>query len=73
MNKVWLFQVARYMNTYRLDSRRPFNVESVQKVLQEVLTRDLAEVHYEPTNVTRLGVSIAGEIRTRVKQLNFDR
>ncbi|KAG8301093.1 hypothetical protein J6590_060870 [Homalodisca vitripennis] len=66
-------QVARYMNTYRLEAKRPFNAESVRPLLREILTRDLAEAHYEPNNISKLGVNIAGEIRSKVKQLNFDR
>lgn len=61
------------MNTYRLESKKPFNVESVQSVLQEIITRDLAEAHYEPNNMTKTCVALAGEIRSKVKQLNFDR
>uniref|UniRef100_A0A1B6H6U0 Uncharacterized protein n=2 Tax=Homalodisca liturata TaxID=320908 RepID=A0A1B6H6U0_9HEMI len=61
------------MNTYRLEAKRPFNAESVRPLLREILTRDLAEAHYEPNNISKLGVNIAGEIRSKVKQLNFDR
>lgn len=61
------------MNSYRLESKRPFHLESVEGVLREVLTRDLADAHYDPNTMTRLCTSIAGEIRSRVKQLEFDR
>ncbi|XP_046663472.1 uncharacterized protein LOC124356334 isoform X3 [Homalodisca vitripennis] len=30
--------VARYMNTYRLEAKRPFNAESVRPLLREILT-----------------------------------
>lgn len=72
-NLVSPVQVVRLMNTYRLESKKPFNVECVTALLQEVLTRDLATAHYEPNSMTKTCVSLAGEIRNRVKQLNYDR
>ncbi|XP_054278831.1 dynein light chain Tctex-type protein 2B [Macrosteles quadrilineatus] len=71
-DKQWA-KVVRYMNTYRLESKRPFNVEHVTALLKEVLTRDLATAHYEPNNMTKMCVNLAGEIRNKVKQLNYDR
>ncbi|XP_046663475.1 uncharacterized protein LOC124356334 isoform X4 [Homalodisca vitripennis] len=33
-----MLKVARYMNTYRLEAKRPFNAESVRPLLREILT-----------------------------------
>ncbi|XP_067002381.1 dynein light chain Tctex-type protein 2B [Anabrus simplex] len=60
------------MNTYRLESKRPFVAEKVNLILQAVMAQ-LEDVQYDPSLIPKRCIDMAGEIRNKVKLLGFDR
>ncbi|KAG8222063.1 hypothetical protein J437_LFUL000507 [Ladona fulva] len=64
----------RYANTYRLESKNPFNKDKVMNIIKEVLESELSEVQkYDDEECRKLGHKISQEIRSRVRLLDFDR
>ncbi|PSN45302.1 hypothetical protein C0J52_12480 [Blattella germanica] len=66
-------KVARYMNTYRMESKNKFSPDRVKKVIQTVLEKELENVKYDPKNCAKLCMNLTTDLRTRVKVLGFDR
>ncbi|XP_018334380.1 tctex1 domain-containing protein 2-like, partial [Agrilus planipennis] len=66
-------KIPRYMNTYKLWSDNPFNAEVVHKILVEIVDETIVKLIYEPDKVPKLAKWASGAIRTKVKELNFDR
>ncbi|KAF7265581.1 hypothetical protein GWI33_021033 [Rhynchophorus ferrugineus] len=64
---------ARYQNTYKLESDKPFNAEKVDKILKEVMEEALENLHYDSEKCPSQAKWAVGQIRHRVKQLDFDR
>ncbi|XP_046387761.1 dynein light chain Tctex-type 5-B-like isoform X4 [Ischnura elegans] len=65
---------VRYQNTYRLESKKPFNRDSVTKIIKDTLERELTLLKkYDPEDCKRLSWSMAEDIRSQVKALEFDR
>ncbi|CAO1421044.1 unnamed protein product [Diamesa hyperborea] len=67
----------KYMNSYRLESKNPFNREEVEKILQNVMKKELKK--YEKfekfDNKTSLALSrtMSEEVLTQIKSKNYDR
>ncbi|GLH12629.1 Uncharacterized protein GBIM_17345 [Gryllus bimaculatus] len=66
-------QPPRLQNTFRLESQRPFRPERVTQLLEEVVTAELQAQAYDADECARRAVSLAGDIRARVKALDYDR
>lgn len=60
------------MNTYKLDSDKPFNPEKVQKILEEILLEAL-EGPYDEIKCPLRAKQASAAIRAKVKELEFDR
>ncbi|GBP62540.1 Tctex1 domain-containing protein 1 [Eumeta japonica] len=67
-NRVWTHQP-----TYRLNSKKPFSVETVEKILRQVIDNELAEVEYNEKAIPELCTTLAGIIRDAIKEENYDR
>ncbi|XP_063220693.1 dynein light chain Tctex-type 5-B-like [Bacillus rossius redtenbacheri] len=61
------------MNTYRLEPKIPLVPDRVAAVLKEVLDQGLGEARYDPDSCGDLATALSAEIRSRVKELLFDR
>lgn len=61
------------MPTYRLDSQKPFNVEQVQKLLQEYVPGELENHVYSPTDSVTLAKRMSSELRERIKEELYER
>lgn len=61
------------MNSYKLDSDKPFHVEKVEKILQEVLNEALENLQYDPDKCPKQAKWATSAIRARVKEQDFDR
>lgn len=68
-----VLQGPRYQNTYKLDSSNPFNAEKVDKILQEVMHEIIENLHYDPEKCSSTAKYASMLIRSKVKQLDFDR
>ncbi|KAJ3052041.1 hypothetical protein HK097_006953 [Rhizophlyctis rosea] len=62
-----------YENTYKLKPDRKFQTEKVKTITQEILSKNLQKVKYDPDKVTELSKHISNEILAAVKKLDFDR
>lgn len=62
-----------YQNTYRLEPKRPWAEELVLTAMKEVMHELLDTAEYDPAKCAELAGNVASEIRTRVRELNFDR
>lgn len=61
------------MNTYKLDSDRPFNTEKVDKILKAVMTEALENLVYDKDKCLMQAKWASMQVRIRVKELEFDR
>ncbi|KAG5872422.1 hypothetical protein JTB14_013667 [Gonioctena quinquepunctata] len=66
-------EILKYSNTYRLDSENPFNPEKVDKILQNVLMEALENLSYDPEKCANQAKWATAMIRSKVKELQFDR
>ncbi|XP_023029607.2 dynein light chain Tctex-type 5 [Leptinotarsa decemlineata] len=66
-------ETIRYMNTYRLESQNPFDPEKVDKILKTVLMEALENLTYDPDKCASQAKWATSVIRSKVKQLHFDR
>lgn len=67
------FKVLRYMNSYKLESDKPFKPEFVEKLMQPILEEALDHVTYDPVELMKKAKSISSIIRTKVKEQEYDR
>jgi hypothetical protein len=63
----------RLANTYQMEPERKFKPSEIQKLVYDVLEERLEDTSYEPDKCRYLVVSLANEIRHRVKQMGFAR
>ncbi|KAK6640888.1 hypothetical protein RUM44_012586 [Polyplax serrata] len=64
----------RYQNTYRLDPKRPFKANEVYKILQTIVEREVVNfLQYDGLMGPKIVQTIAAEVRSAVKLLNYDR
>ncbi|KAK6636757.1 hypothetical protein RUM43_010420 [Polyplax serrata] len=69
-----LSQGPRYQNTYRLDPKRPFKANEVYKILQTIVEREVVNfLQYDGLMGPKIVQTIAAEVRSAVKLLNYDR
>lgn len=61
------------MNTYKLESEKPFNVDKVEKILKEVLIEALDNLTYDADKVPKQAKWASSMIRAKVKEQEFDR
>lgn len=71
--KLLHFQTARYMNSYKLDSDKPFNVEKAEKILEYVLIEALEGLTYDPDQCAKKAKWATSTVRTKLKEMEFDR
>ncbi|XP_028130500.1 dynein light chain Tctex-type 5-B-like isoform X2 [Diabrotica virgifera virgifera] len=65
--------MARFMNTYKLDSDKPFNHQKIESVLKSVMEEALQDLKYDPEKCIKLAKWASNTIRAKVKQMEFDR
>ncbi|XP_040158930.1 dynein light chain Tctex-type 4-like isoform X1 [Anopheles arabiensis] len=65
--------VCKYLPSYRLTSRNPFNREACEAILRESMDKSLQGVEYSSYFAPSLCQQICEDIKTRVKELKFDR
>lgn len=63
----------RLGNTYQMEPERKFKPTEIQKLVYNVLEERLEDTSYDPDKCRYLVVSLANEIRHRVKQMGFTR
>lgn len=75
MNSINFFfvQTPKYQNSYRLEAKKPFNVESVDKIVKQVMINNLEDIVYDPKECPKLCAEISADIRNRICKQNFDR
>lgn len=61
------------MNSYKLNSDNPFNVEKVEKILEAVMIETLEDLTYDSDKCSKLAKKASAVIRTKLKELEFDR
>ncbi|KAK4884111.1 hypothetical protein RN001_000382 [Aquatica leii] len=66
-------EMPKFMNTYRLESNKPFQVERVEKILKEVLTEALDNLAYDVEKCPNQAKWASGVIRDRIKAEEYDR
>ncbi|XP_033215610.1 tctex1 domain-containing protein 1-like [Belonocnema kinseyi] len=66
-------QVAKYQNSYRMESQNPFKVEKVERILETWMNNILENASYDVNESPKLCAQVATEIRKRVQMLAFDR
>lgn len=72
-NKCVSNQTRIYQPTYQLNSRKRFNVENVEKILKRIVNSELEEVEYSEKLIPDLCLNLAENIRTAIKEENYDR
>uniref|UniRef100_A0A182N1P0 Tctex1 domain-containing protein 4 n=1 Tax=Anopheles dirus TaxID=7168 RepID=A0A182N1P0_9DIPT len=65
--------VCKYLPSYRLCSRNPFNREACEVILRESMDKSLQGVEYSSYFAPSLCQQICEDIKMRVKELKFDR
>ncbi|CAG4946801.1 unnamed protein product [Colias eurytheme] len=66
-------QVRTYQPTYQLNPRKRFNTEIIEKILRRIVDSELEEIEYSEKAVPELCISLAENIRTAIKEENYDR
>ncbi|XP_050352549.1 dynein light chain Tctex-type 5-like [Nymphalis io] len=65
--------IRTYQPTYQLNPRKHFNIENVEKILKRLVNSELADVEYSEKLIPDLCLSLAENIRTAIKEENYDR
>ncbi|XP_071053468.1 dynein light chain Tctex-type 5-B-like [Onthophagus taurus] len=66
-------EAAKFANTYKLYSDKPFNVEKVTKILEEVLKEALENLTYDAEKVPNQAKWASSLIKDKVKEEEYDR
>ncbi|CAG5048886.1 unnamed protein product [Parnassius apollo] len=66
-------QVRIYQPTYQLNSKKHFHQENVKKILQKIVDSELKEIEYSEKIIPDLCLTLAENIRTAIKEENYDR
>ncbi|OXU25228.1 hypothetical protein TSAR_005285 [Trichomalopsis sarcophagae] len=66
-------QIAKYQNSYRLESRNVFKLETVDKLVETIMNENLESFTYEPKEAVKICTETASEIQRKIRALNFDR
>ncbi|XP_050072948.1 dynein light chain Tctex-type 5-like [Anopheles maculipalpis] len=65
--------ICKFLPSYRLCSRNPFNREACEAILRDSLDKSLQGVEYSSYFAPSLCQQICEDIKSRVKELKFDR
>lgn len=65
--------LLKYLPTYQLESKNPFNREACEAILRESLDKSLQGVEYSSYFAPSLCQQICEDVKAKVKELNFDR
>ncbi|XP_058123118.1 dynein light chain Tctex-type protein 2B [Anopheles ziemanni] len=65
--------VCKFLPSYRLCSRNPFNREACEAILREAMDKSLHGVEYSSYFAPSICQQICEDIKARVKELKFDR
>ncbi|ETN60736.1 hypothetical protein AND_007629 [Anopheles darlingi] len=65
--------ICKFLPSYRLCSRNPFNREACEVILRESMDKSLQGVEYSSYFAPSLCQQICEDIKSRVKELKFDR
>lgn len=65
--------LLKYQPSYQLQSKNPFNREACEVILREALDKALQGVEYSSYFAPSLCQQICEDVKSRVKELNFDR
>lgn len=69
----FFFQAVRYANSYKMESDNPFNPEKVDKILETVMKEALENLNYDKEKCLKQVKWASMLIRSKVKELEFDR
>ncbi|KAF5305102.1 hypothetical protein FQA39_LY09364 [Lamprigera yunnana] len=72
-NDVEIQKKIKYMNTYKLQSDKPFHVAKVEQILNDVLTEALENLTYNSEKCSHLTKWATAVIKDRVKSEKYDR
>lgn len=65
---------VRFQNTYRLQSKNPFNNDQVEKILKEVMDNHFSKIdHFDARMSVNMCRTVSDEIVELVKEKKFDR
>jgi hypothetical protein len=74
MDKIVLKQSQRYQNTYRLESKNPFNHDLVKIILQRIMDKHFKQVEQIDSKTTAvLCRNVSDDVIEKVKMCSFDR
>jgi hypothetical protein len=64
----------RFQNTYRIDSRKPFNKDQVHAIMKEIMDNHFSKFERFDSKVSvALCRTVTDEIMQKVKEKRFDR
>ncbi|CRL07286.1 CLUMA_CG020265, isoform A [Clunio marinus] len=67
-------QSFKYQNTYRLESKNPFNSEQVEVILKNVMDKQFSQFErFDTQTSVALCKMVTDEIINQIKEKNFDR
>lgn len=66
-------EAPKFMNSYKLDSDKPFHIENVEKILKQVLMEAMENLSYDPDECPKQAKWATNMIKTRVKEEEYDR
>lgn len=67
-------KLVKYQNTYRLESKYPFNKNKVLSVIKNEIEKHLNnETIYEPEEAARISATMSLSIRDGISDMDFER
>lgn len=64
----------KYQNTYRLESKNPFNENKALSVIKKEIEKHLnSEIRYDPDEIARISATMSFSIRDGICDMNFER
>lgn len=66
-------RVRTHQNTYRLHSEKPFDASKVKTHMKNIMELNLKETEYSDKLAKDLCLIVIEEIKTEIKNENFDR
>ncbi|XP_055385359.1 dynein light chain Tctex-type 5-B [Condylostylus longicornis] len=73
LNNVKQTPTMKYLPTYRLESKKPVNKETVEKMMEKVITKSFEDFQYESKAAQKLAKSVSEELKYKFKTFEFDR
>lgn len=66
--------IVRFQNTYRLESKNPFNQDEVRIMLKQTMDHHFAQVErFDSKTLTLMCREVSDEVIEKVKEKKFDR